>query len=167
MWGEQTGSCSQSKIFTIFRLHCEAQHNRESPVGAGLGWIWYSEYTFQRPHVFHDWQGKHRTPCPRPLLWRPWNSTDNQRKPAVCSYCEDSLSLLLMLLSFLVIRFMAAGVFSKCMTSLNDYCCRDPFVHHRINDEIKKWIGEKAPGGRESHGCPKKRISNDFIGWLP
>ena len=39
-----------------------------------------------------------------------------------------------------VVRFMAAGVFSKCMTSLNDYCCRDPFVHHRINDDIKKWI---------------------------
>ena len=35
---------------------------------------------------------------------------------------------------------MAAGVFSKCMTSLNDYCCRDPFVHHRINEDIKKWI---------------------------
>ena len=26
---------------------------------------------------------------------------------------------------------------------------------------------EKAPGGRESHGCPKKRITKDFIGWLP
>ena len=122
MWGEQTGSCSQSKIFSIFRLFC-------------------SEHIFQRPHVFHDRQREHRTPCPRPLLRRSWNSTDDQRKPAVGSYSADSLWILLNFLFVVdVVRFMAAGVFSKCMTSLNDYCCRDPFVHHRINDDIKKWI---------------------------
>ena len=32
---------------------------------------------------------------------------------------------------------------------------------------IMPCLSEKAPGGRESHGCPKKRITQDFIGWLP
>ena len=32
---------------------------------------------------------------------------------------------------------------------------------------IMPCLSEKAPGGRESHGCPKKRITKDFIGWLP
>ena len=78
---------------------------------------------------------------------------------------------------------MVAGVFSRCMLvkHLNSHyrveteCCHDPAVYERINEEIKHWIWKKAPGVRDSRGCPKKEvksmknnsvlfISNNFFG---
>ena len=51
---------------------------------------------------------------------------------------------------------MAAGVFSTCVKTSSG-CCADPVIYERINDEMKKWIWDTAPGVRESHGCPKKK----------
>ena len=64
------------------------------------------------------------------------------------------------------LRFMVAGVFSRCMLvkHLNSHyrvetdCCHDPAVYERINEEIKHWIWKKAPGVRDSRGCPKKEV---------
>ena len=36
-------------------------------------------------------------------------------------------------------------------------CCVDPVTYERIDDEMKNWIWKKAPGVRESRGCPKKK----------
>ena len=52
-------------------------------------------------------------------------------------------------------RYMAAGVFSNCV--LANGCCVDPVTYERIDDEMKNWIWKKAPGVRESRGCPKKK----------
>ena len=60
-----------------------------------------------------------------------------------------------------------AGVFSKCQipptnepdpTTPGD-CCLDPVVYQRVDEEIKHWIRNTAPGVRDSLGCPKKIIS--------
>ena len=66
------------------------------------------------------------------------------------------------------LRFMVAGVFSRCMLvkHLNSHyrvetdCCHDPAVYERINEEIKHWIWKKAPGVRDSRGCPKKEVKS-------
>ena len=63
---------------------------------------------------------------------------------------------------------MVAGVFSRCMLvkHLNSHyrvetdCCHDPAVYERINEEIKHWIWKKAPGVRDSRGCPKKEVKS-------
>ena len=59
-------------------------------------------------------------------------------------------------------RYTVAGVFSRCMmtqpNSNAENCCKDPVVFDRINEDIKRWIWQKAPGVRESQGCPKKKI---------
>ena len=58
---------------------------------------------------------------------------------------------------------MAAGVFSNCV--LANGCCVDPVTYERIDDEMKNWIWKKAPGVRESRGCPKKK-SRMYIYYL-
>ena len=37
-------------------------------------------------------------------------------------------------------------------------CCEDPVIHERINDDMYAWVEEKAPGVRNSTGCPKKSL---------
>ena len=48
-----------------------------------------------------------------------------------------------------LIRYVAAGVLSKCVQS-KDGCCLDPVVYHKLNTEIKWWIWQFAPGVRNS-----------------
>ena len=58
-------------------------------------------------------------------------------------------------------RYTVAGVMNQCMLATHDGikdCCLDPIVYQRVNEEIKSWIWQKAPGVRESVGCPKKEI---------
>ena len=50
-------------------------------------------------------------------------------------------------------RYIAAGVFSKCILNKQD-CCMDPVVYTRVAT-LQAWIREKAPGVRDSKGCPK------------
>ena len=64
------------------------------------------------------------------------------------------------------VRYTVAGVFSKCQIppdnepdpSTPGNCCLDPVVYQRVDDEIKHWIWNTAPGVRDSMGCPKKII---------
>ena len=60
-------------------------------------------------------------------------------------------------------RYTVAGVMNRCMLATHDGikdCCLDPIVYQRVNEEIKSWIWQKAPGVRESVGCPKKEITS-------
>ena len=50
-------------------------------------------------------------------------------------------------------RYIAAGVFSKCILNKQD-CCMDPVVYTRVAT-LQAWIREKASGVRDSKGCPK------------
>ena len=75
-----------------------------------------------------------------------------------------------------------AGVFNRCRfhkdsgTNHNELrrpvlssdenipgCCRDPVVYQRINEEIRQWIWEKAPGVRDSSGCKKNEIKSILL----
>ena len=59
-----------------------------------------------------------------------------------------------------------AAVFSKCEQPPGNEpdpttpgnCCLDPVVYQRVDEEIKHWIRNTAPGVRDSMGCPKKII---------
>ena len=42
-------------------------------------------------------------------------------------------------------------------------CCQDPVVYQRINEEIRQWIWEKAPGVRDSSGCKKNEIKSILL----
>lgn len=55
---------------------------------------------------------------------------------------------------FLNYRYIAAGVFSKCVPNSKG-CCLDPVVYTRVAS-LHHWIRGKAPGVRDSAGCPKK-----------
>ena len=60
-------------------------------------------------------------------------------------------------------RYMAAGVFSKCLKNdRSGHCCNDPVVYERINGEIKHWIWKIAKGVRETQGCPKKESLSTY-----
>ena len=58
--------------------------------------------------------------------------------------------------SQILVRFTAAGVFSKCLLSGTD-CCIDPVVYTRTAT-LADWIWEKAPGVSSSAGCPRKPV---------
>ena len=77
---------------------------------------------------------------------------------------------------------IVAGVFNRCRfykdsgTNHNELrrpvlssaenipgCCRDPVVYQRINEEIRQWIWEKAPGVRDSSGCKKNEIKSILL----
>ena len=58
--------------------------------------------------------------------------------------------------SQILVRFTAAGVFSKCLLSGTD-CCIDPVVYTRTAT-LAAWIWEKAPGVSSSAGCPRKPV---------
>ena len=51
-------------------------------------------------------------------------------------------------------RYIAAGVFSKCVLDSKG-CCLDPVVYTRVAN-LQHWIRGKAQGVRDSAGCPKK-----------
>ena len=53
-----------------------------------------------------------------------------------------------------VCRYIAAGVLSKCVLKKMD-CCIDPVVYTRVA-ALQDWIRLKAPGVRDSKGCPKQ-----------
>ena len=101
------------------------------------------------------------------MLWRPGDLAYVQR--------ERKVQLTVVILydngffqNCFGLRFMVAGVFSRCMLvkHLNSHyrvetdCCHDPAVYERINEEIKHWIWKKAPGVRDSRGCPKKEVKS-------
>ena len=53
-----------------------------------------------------------------------------------------------------VCRYIAAGVLSKCVLKKMD-CCIDPVVYTRVA-ALQDWVRLKAPGVRDSKGCPKQ-----------
>ena len=54
----------------------------------------------------------------------------------------------------LYFRYIAAGVFSRCLQ--DDFkCCKDPLVYTRVAT-LQDWIRKHAPGVRDSAGCPKQ-----------
>ena len=56
------------------------------------------------------------------------------------------------------IRYTVAGVFSRCLQTSDSDCCLDPVVYTRTNVGMRNWIRSKAPGVRDSAGCPKKIV---------
>ena len=68
-------------------------------------------------------------------------------------------------LSGLVFRYVAAGVFSKCVMGSSD-CCLDPVVYTRVAT-LAHWIREKAPGVRSSEGCPMKPVRGKICKFKP
>ena len=67
--------------------------------------------------------------------------------------------------SGLVFRYVAAGVFSKCIMDSSD-CCLDPVVYTRVAT-LAHWIREKAPGVRSSEGCPMKPVRGKICKFKP
>ena len=53
-----------------------------------------------------------------------------------------------------ICRYIAAGVLSKCVLKKMD-CCIDPVVYTRVA-ALQDWVRLKAPGVRDSKGCPKQ-----------
>ena len=76
-----------------------------------------------------------------------------------------SLALHLQSRSGLVFRYVAAGVFSKCVMGSSD-CCLDPVVYTRVAT-LAHWIREKAPGVRSSEGCPMKPVRGKICKFKP
>ena len=52
-------------------------------------------------------------------------------------------------------RYIATGVFSRCMRNATIKCCNDPVVYTRVAT-LQEWIRKHAPGVRDSAGCPKQ-----------
>ena len=62
-------------------------------------------------------------------------------------------------------RYVAAGVFSKCILG-SKQCCLDPAVYTRVATVID-WIKKIAQGARSSLGCPKKPVKSKISTSLP
>ena len=62
-----------------------------------------------------------------------------------------------------VCRYIAAGVLSKCVLKKMD-CCIDPVVYTRVA-ALQDWVRLKAPGVRDSKGCPKQIEVGEY--WVP
>ena len=66
----------------------------------------------------------------------------------------ELLDVLVLMINDEYYRYIAAGVFSKCVPNSKG-CCLDPVVYTRVAS-LHHWIRGKAPGVRDSAGCPKK-----------
>ena len=83
--------------------------------------------------------------------------------PATGNPCKGDHGSTLMVKEEKEKRYMVAGVLSRCKPATevgSKDCCLDPVVYEGINEEIKSWIWQKAPGVRETIGCPKKKIQS-------
>ena len=83
--------------------------------------------------------------------------------PATGNPCKGDHGSTLMVKEEKEKRYMVSGVLSRCKPATevgSKDCCLDPVVYEGINEEIKSWIWQKAPGVREAIGCPKKKIQS-------
>ena len=62
-------------------------------------------------------------------------------------------------------RYVAAGVFSRCILGSKD-CCLDPVVYTRVATMID-WIKQIALGSRSSLGCRKKPVKGRILTTQP
>ena len=114
-----------------------------------------STYSFLRSDVCTDGTVGSVVPPPPP----PGSTSI----PATGNPCKGDHGSTLMVKEEKEKRYMIAGVLSRCVPATevgSKDCCLDPVVYEGINEEIKSWIWQKAPGVRESMGCPKKKIQS-------